>query len=216
MASLPTVRAARNAMRDRLGEWLATLQFTPLGGGAAYAFEAVRSRPPQPGDAIEMPMAAVVMGKTTIEWRHGAEPVRDSRSPSDGDGVVVNRLGSASAQAMIVVFAASEDQEDEISGALALALAPENSITPRLDLACPNHHGAILTTRLLAVTDVNTADSLEGVWRPAFQVSMEMPLLRGEDAMDLLPQITLDVEDGATVLDLDIDEGTTTDVTDDE
>lgn len=213
MASLPTVRAARNAMRDRLGTWLASLSFTPLGGGSTYQFDAVRARPPQPGDQITYPMAVIAMGQTTLDLRHGAEPVRDSRSPTEGAGTVVMRLGSASATAAIILFAESEDQEDEIAGAVSLALLPADSIAPRLDLACSDHHGAILSVRPMAVGDVQPYQVAEGVWVPSIQVLMEMPVLRGEDAADFLPDFILDVESGQTVLDIDIDEGTTTDIT---
>ena len=213
MATLPTTRAARNAMADALGTWLASLTFTKIADASTYQLAKVVARKPAPEDIIVFPSATIVMDAVRIDYRAGSEEVAGSRSPVEGSGQFLQRLGDASAAPRVIIHADSEDGEDEIIGVIERACAPLGELAPRLILTATNHHGVRAVVRLVRVDDLAWSDVRQGVYRPAIMFSMDMPLVRAIDTDDIDPRIDLDIDDATIELQLDAIEETTDDVT---
>lgn len=211
-----TTRSASNALRDTVAAWIESLLVEPIDGGDDYEITA-RPRPPGPGDTVTYPMVAIV---PTLAYRNRApEEIPGSRSPTEGAGTYLELTGQLDGTIDLVIYANTEDQEDEVTGALESALMPD-------DDASASGVGRLATRGILLTADdyhdqpvrvarksIRSAPFREteamAVWRPIITCDVAIPVVREKVSADMLPIVGLTVDDDGEY-EIDIDEGTTT------
>lgn len=201
-------RSAEAGLRDAVGLWLGTLTFDPLDGGATYNLAAVLPRPPGAGVTLSYPTVAL-----SGDFRHDNRPpvaIESTRDPDEGDGVVLEKTGELRGSLTLLVYAASEDQADEILGTIEQALCPTTEQVARLRLTATEYHDQVVVLRRRDVRPVLVADTAgKGVWKPALVCDASINVVREIGAADFQPLLGLTVGGDGEYL-IDPIEGTTT------
>lgn len=194
------------AIRDAVAAWLGTLRF----GASSFALSVVRGRHPAPDDTVTLPAAALI-----FSGRYDNRPpeeVPGSRGPEEGDGTYLEQTGELVGQVSIVLFAAGDQQADEVVEGIEQALCDPAEKVPRLVLRATTYHNQTVTLRRSEVQTALWRDTAgTGVWRPIFVCDASCPVVRQRGAADLLPRIDLMSAPPATLtFQIDPVEGTTT------